>query len=227
MNELLTKGIGHTEFKDSPVGKIPVEWEVKSISSLINTISGYAFSSSEFVERGRLCIRMGTLYNSKFRENRSPVYVPESFMDKYKRFNVTTGDLLMSMTGTAGKRDYGFIVEVPETFQGGLLNQRVIKIVSKQSTSKKYILQLMRSRLYLEKLYSFGSGTKQANLSVAQISGILVPIPSFDEQEKIGTAILSIEHTIEEKQRKLEQTQSLKKSLMQDLLTGKVRVTVH
>jgi type I restriction enzyme S subunit len=85
----------------------------------------------------------------------------------------------------------------------------------------------MRSRLYLEKLYSFGSGTKQANLSVAQISGILVPIPSFDEQEKIGTAILSIEHTIEEKQRKLEQTQSLKKSLMQDLLTGKVRVTVN
>ena len=39
MQELLTKGIGHTEFKDSPVGRIPVEWEVKLIKGVCSSIT--------------------------------------------------------------------------------------------------------------------------------------------------------------------------------------------
>ena len=36
MNELLTKGIGHTEFKDSAVGRIPVEWEITTLKKGVN-----------------------------------------------------------------------------------------------------------------------------------------------------------------------------------------------
>ncbi|WP_071676055.1 restriction endonuclease subunit S [Nioella nitratireducens] len=226
MNELLTKGIGHTEFKDSELGRIPKSWEVKTLSDIAEIISGYAFSSSDFVDRGILCIRMGNLYGNVFDENRSPAYLPDSFSVTHPKFLVSAGDLLLSMTGTAGKRDYGYLVIVPENFNQGLLNQRVSKIIPKHEEMTVYIRELMRSDLYLNELFSFGSGTKQANLSASQIMGINVPVPPLDEQFMIGKSISAVVRSIAEKASMLSQLKSLKKSLMQDLLTGKVRVKV-
>jgi type I restriction enzyme, S subunit len=227
MNELLTKGIGHTEFKDSELGRIPKSWEVGALSNLADFTSGFAFSSSDFSETGLLCIRMGNLYNNEFNPFRSPQYLPSEFASQHPRFVVTARNLLISMTGTAGKEDYGFVVEVPNEFNQGLLNQRVGKVIPKNQDAKAFIRELMRSRLYLEQLFSFGSGTKQANLSQSQIMGISIPIPPIDEQRRIGETVSNVSDTINALSRKLSQTQSLKKSLMQDLLTGKVRVTVN
>ena len=54
-----------------------------------------------------------------------------------------------------------------------------------------------------------------------------IPAPSYIEQEQIASMISSIQSKISIKQQKLQQTQNLKKSLMQDLLTGKVRVSLN
>ena len=54
-----------------------------------------------------------------------------------------------------------------------------------------------------------------------------VTYDELDEQDKIISIIQKIDQNIYNKDRKLQQTQSLKKSLMQDLLTGKVRVKVN
>ena len=226
MCDLLTRGIGHSKFKKCDFGRIPNTWDIGPLSEIADMISGFAFSSSDFVENGSLCIRMGNLYNNQFDQSRSPSYLPKDFIKEYPKFIVNSGDLLMSMTGTAGKRDYGFVVEVPDGFEQGLLNQRVAKILSKNSNSKKFICELMRSDFYLEKLFAFGSGTKQANLSVKQILGIVIPIPPIDEQVQIGEIISSIERHVYEKQQRFLHLQILKDSLMQDLLSGNRRVGI-
>ena len=64
-------------------------------------------------------------------------------------------------------------------------------------------------------------------LNKTDFSNLIIPVPPTDEQQKIGLALHSINVGIESLKSKLTQTQSLKKSLMQDLLTGKVRVTVN
>ena len=71
------------------------------------------------------------------------------------------------------------------------------------------------------------AGGAQQNLNVEMMKKILMPLPSTQEQQQISSILSSIDKNIEEKQHKLEQTQSLKKSLMQDLLTGKVRVPLQ
>ena len=70
-------------------------------------------------------------------------------------------------------------------------------------------------------------GAVQPSLRVPHFLQFKILIPPLPEQQKIASILSSMDSYIEEKQRKLQQTQSLKKSLMQDLLTGKVRVTVH
>ena len=71
------------------------------------------------------------------------------------------------------------------------------------------------------------SGSSQSALNLSALKEFLIPIPPLKEQGDIVSVISSLSEALITNYRKLHQTQSLKKSLMQDLLTGKVRVTVN
>jgi type I restriction enzyme, S subunit len=72
-----------------------------------------------------------------------------------------------------------------------------------------------------------GLAEAQVNINHQIINGTIIPYPPLAEQQKIASIHASLNTNIEEKQKKLNHIQSLKKSLMQDLLTGKVRVSVN
>ena len=88
MQDLLTKGIdehgdirseGTHEFKDSPLGSIPVEWECEFLGRYVNIMGGYAFKSRDFTEDGLQLIRMGNLYNNQLSLHRDPVFLPNQY----------------------------------------------------------------------------------------------------------------------------------------------------
>jgi type I restriction enzyme S subunit len=87
-----------------------------------------------------------------------------------------------------------------------------------------YFLSSNISRTYLTKV---ATQTALTGITTKDYFGVKVVIPSFKEQQQIVTILSSIDNHIEKKQRKLQKNQYLKKSLMQDLLTGKVRVSVN
>lgn len=203
---------------------VPKGWTLGTLKDLADTIMGYAFRSEDFVPTGIPLLRMGNLYQNTLDLNRNPVYLPDSFKFDYKRFLVSPGDLVMSMTGTMGKRDYGFTVEIPSNTQYSLLNQRVLKIVPKNNASSGYILNLLRSELILSVLYSFPGGTKQANLSAKQLQEIPVLIPPELEQKKIAQILSTWDKAISVTEKLLANSQQQKKALMQQLLTGNKRL---
>ncbi|MEG5535373.1 restriction endonuclease subunit S [Enterobacter kobei] len=203
---------------------VPKGWTLGTLNDLADTIMGYAFRSEDFVPTGIPLLRMGNLYQNSLDLNRNPVYLPDSFKVDYKKFLVKPGDLVMSMTGTMGKRDYGFTVEIPSNTQYSLLNQRVLKIVPKNNSSSGYILNLLRSELILSVLYSFPGGTKQANLSAKQVQELPVLIPPLAEQKKIAEILSIWDKAISVTEKLLTNSQQQKKVLMQQLLTGRKRL---
>ncbi|MDB1124681.1 restriction endonuclease subunit S [Vibrio algarum] len=231
MQELLTRGVGvdgkpHTEFKDSLVGRIPKGWEVVKLGDKASLIPGFAFKSTDFVANGVPLIRMGNLYNNKLDLTRAPKYLPFDYIEKHPKFAVREGDIVFSMTGTSGKEDYGFAVQVPNGTKSCLLNQRVAKVIAGENAVNNFLLHLMRSRLFLDEIYAVGTGTKQANLSSANILNVVLPFPSLGEQTAISKVLDSIEGRVLVVAKKLEKLKLKKKALMQDLLTGKKRVKV-
>lgn len=202
---------------------VPNGWEKGTLNDIASTIMGYAFKSEDFIENGIPLLRMGNLYQNSLDLNRNPVYLPEYFEGEYERFLVKPGDLVMSMTGTMGKRDYGFTVEIPQGTKYLLLNQRVLKIVPKKSVSG-YILNLLRSELILSTLYSFPGGTKQANLSAKQVQELPVLIPPLPEQKKIAQILSTWDSAISVTGKLLINSREQKKALMQQLLTGTKRL---
>jgi type I restriction enzyme S subunit len=218
--------IPHTEFKDSPVGRIPKSWEVVELGNRASLVPGYAFKSTDFTSNGVPLIRMGNLYNNKLDLKRAPKFLPENFISNHSKFVVHENDIVFSMTGTVGKEDYGFAVQIPKSTTPCLLNQRVAKVVTKKLLITNFLLHLMRSRLFLDEIYAVGTGTKQANLSSANILNVVLPFPPVDEQRKIASVLDSIEERITTLKKRHQKQTILKKALMQDLLTGKVRVKV-
>ena len=203
---------------------VPRDWTIGSLSDLADTVMGYAFKSTDFTPNGIPLLRMGNLYQNTLDFERSPVFLPVTYKDEYKRFVVKPGDLVMSMTGTMGKRDYGFTVEIPKSAPESLLNQRVMKFVPKDKTSTGFLLSLLRSEIILSRLYSFPGGTKQANLSAKQVQDLPAPIPPYPEQKKIAQILSTWDKAITTTEQLLANSQQQKKALMQQLLTGKKRL---
>jgi type I restriction enzyme S subunit len=202
---------------------IPEGWKKTSLSEIAIFLMGYAFRSCDFSGTGIPLIRMGNLYQNRLDLKRNPVYLPNSFIDSHQELIIKPGDILISMTGTMGKQDYGYAVLIPETLPLALLNQRVVKINSKNITSQEYLLHLLRSEPILKQIYNTPGGTKQANLSLTQLTGIVVDIPPLPEQRKIAEILSSWDKAIALLEQLITAKRKLKQGLMQQLLTGKKR----
>jgi type I restriction enzyme S subunit len=193
------------------------EWNRGKVDDLTTLIMGNAFKSSDYVEEGVQLIRMGNLYQGKLQLARLPVRLPHSFEQDYFKFVIKPLDLLMSMTGTVGKEDYGFVVQVPIDSPKFMLNQRVVKLSPKRVCVKEFLLQLLKTDCFLMSLYSLPGGTKQANLSGTQLKGIEIKFPELEEQQKIADSLSSIDVLIAAVNKKIDSLKIHKKGLMQQL----------
>mgnify|MGYP003645008540 CR=1 FL=1 len=220
MNELLTKGIGHTDFKDSELGEIPESWEVKALGDYVKLQGGNAFPSSSFSENGVPVVRISNIVDGIVDMSKC-IYFAES--ERFRNFVVCKGDILLAMSGaTTGK--VGVYWNNFESY----LNQRVgrFKVLNKEKVAPLFLKHLVQSSIFSEATLRDAIGGAQPNISSSQVESVMYAFPPIGEQNLISSTLGAIDQQIEIKRQKLTQTQSLKKSLMQDLLTGKVRVKV-
>ena len=228
----VTKGLDpDVKMKDSGVewiGEIPEHWEVKKLKYLINIQGGFAFDSSDFKEEGIQIIKIANTYMNRLSLERQPTFVDSSYLISHKEWVVSKNDILMSLTGTLGKKDYGFAILI-ENGEKYLLNQRVAKLtVKKNSIEPAYLLALLHSDSYLNQLYSLPAGTKQANLSNDNVTNIEMPIPPKDERDSILDWIRSakskVDSAIDLQQQQIEKLKEYKSSLIDAAVTGKIKV---
>jgi type I restriction enzyme, S subunit len=151
-------------------------------------LNGYAFKSKEAVEESSVqLLRMGNLYANVLDLQRKPVFYPEEFEQQYSKYVINAGDVVMTLTGTVGKRDYGYATRIPKTDKVLLLNQRILKLFDfdANSVNQDYLLYVLRSDDFLEELYATANGTRQANLSSETIKSIEIPLPDLLTQQRL------------------------------------------
>ena len=200
-------------------------WEEKKLGEVCYVLNGYAFKSKEAIEKSSTqLLRMGNLYQNVLDLNRKPVFYPDSFGIDYKEYILKEGDLIMSLTGTVDKTDYGYTVKVPSTEVNLLLNQRIMKIEVNDFNvlNKDYLRNYLLSPGFLKRLYATASGTRQANLSSRKILELKIFFPSLiQEQLEIVENLKNIRNHSRLLQqhysKKLQNLQELKKSLLEKI----------
>ena len=228
MQELLTKGIGrggipHTEFKDSPVGRIPKSWKVVSLGDITEESAfGPRFSSDFYSENGNIgCIRT-TDMDKNWDIDYSTVPLANLRFDEFKSHILRDGDLLVTRSGTCGVVDVFKEQSVPMVAAAFLIRFRLSEAVNPW-----FIRIALMSSSIQENIQMLASGGVQKNLSGTNLKTLLLPLPSREEQDLIVSIVNSGNSKIAVTNKKLRGLQSLKKALMQDLLTGKVRVKIN
>jgi type I restriction enzyme S subunit len=222
MQELLTKGIGHLEFKDSPVGRIPVGWEVKTLEALSSFVtSGSRGWAQYYSSTGAIFIRIGNLtrehINFRFKDI---IYVTPPNSAEGKRTLVQEGDVLISITA-----DLGIIAVVNESIGEAYVNQHVSLVRLDDPSMARWVGHFLAFEDSRKQFTANNDAGAKAGLNLTAIRKTQVALPSKNERRKIVEALDSVDKLISEKRRKLNVTNDTKKALMQDLLTGKVRVS--
>ena len=226
MQKLFTEGLRGESQKETEIGLVPESWEVVKLGDVINLFAGYAFKSKEAVTNSNTqLLRMGNLYQNNLDLKRKPIFYPDKYVKQHERFVLKEGDLVMSLTGTSGKEDYGFTVKLPMMERALLLNQRVTRIdIGNNRLQKNFAHYFLLSRKFLDFLYPTAKGMKQANLSTNAMKKLKIVLPDEQEQSEIAECFKSLDRKIAVATSKHEKFQDLFRTLLHELMTAKIRV---
>ena len=223
MQELLTKGIGHKEFKDTEIGRIPKEWEVVRLESLINEVKK-GFASGKRDENGIVQIRMNNVTTDGLLILDSYLKVPVP--DNVNDWILEDGDFLFNNTNSydlVGKSTIFKGVPFPCTF-----SNHFTRIRFRNNLVLPEII-LYHFLILWEKGYFKSVAIRHVGQSAVHTKYLLklkLPLPPLPEQQKIAEILSTVDKRLVLLRNKKEKMERIKKGLMNDLLTGKRRVKV-
>lgn len=218
LEELLTKGIGHTKFKKTELGEIPQEWEVRKVAELFTVETGTTPSTQnkEYWTNGT--IEWFTPVDlSKLRDgnilDKSERKISEEAYDESSLTKIPKGSLIMSTRAPVG---YVGLTSSDCTF-----NQGCKGLVPKKADvlSKFYLHYFLFIRSELER-NSGGSTFKE--LSKSSLEKIRVVSVPKEEQERIFSIIDSFDKTLDQSRHHRELSYVLKRKLTGSFLSGEL-----
>ncbi|WP_446897378.1 restriction endonuclease subunit S [Clostridium sp. LBM24168] len=213
VQKLLSRGIGHKNFKITEFGEIPENWEIRKLGDICYFRQGFQISrKDQITEQKKGYVRY--LYITDFFSNRNRLYVKDN-----KRFyHIAYEDIVVANTGnTCGK-----------VFKGGngVLSNNMFKIFNNRDIlDRSYMWQYLNSLFYWRQLSKYFNSAGQPHVGHRNMSELKIALPNnVEEQREIASILFSVDEDISRYTIKKQKFQQLKKGLMQKLLTGKIRV---
>ena len=167
-----------------------MHWNEDILKNNLKVVGGYAFRSKEFKKEGIPVLRIGNINSGTFK-NKDMVYWPEDY--KLNNYIVKPFDLVLSLTGTVGKDDYGNICILTDEYEKYYLNQRNALLKLNDSLNSKYLLYALKNPDIKKRLTGISRGVRQANISNKDIENMLLPIPPIELQNKFADIVKQID----------------------------------
>jgi type I restriction enzyme S subunit len=210
-------------YKQTEVGVIPEDWELKPLKGRISIAHGFPFASEHFANHGpyRLTTPGHFYEEGGFRDigEKQKFYVGQ-VPDNYV---LHPGDLIVAMTEQADGL-LGSAAIIPE-IEGYLHNQRLgrIKVLSTE-IELGYLFFVFNSASYRAKVHETAAGTKVKHTSPEKLLEISVRLPPLPEQRAIAEALSDVDSLLCGLDQLIAKKRDLKQAAMQQLLTGQNRL---
>lgn len=234
MQELLTRGIDENgklrseithEFKDSPLGRIPVEWKVSPLSEFadirVSNVDKKIYKAETTI---KLCNYMDVYTNDYVTASIDFLSATASKSEIY-RFGLQAGDVIITKDSETPD-DIGVSSVVTETIDKLVCGYHLALIRLRNSDVDSIYLAKQISSTLISRYYALNAnGSTRFGLLLGTIEDTWIPIAPYPEQIKIAKTLFQVDETIEKTESIAVKLNRIKTGLMQDLLTGKVRVT--
>lgn len=233
MHDLLTRGIDANGelrppqseapelYKESALGWIPRQWEVKCLASFTAGDITYGIvQAGPHIEGGVPYIRTGDMSGDQLIKT-SLLCTSRRIADNYIRSEVRSGDIVMSIRATVGK-----VLPIPPELDGANLTQGTARISPNDRVDAGFLLYAIRHQRAQNSIQAEIKGTTFAEITLAALRTVPLATPiHIEEQKLIGEKVSACEERIRQEQQQLQKLKAQKSGLMDDLLTGRVRVT--
>ncbi|MCI5145556.1 MAG: restriction endonuclease subunit S, partial [Candidatus Electrothrix sp. AR3] len=209
------------------VGVIPDDWEVMSIGEIAAKVgSGVTPTggSSRYKQSGRPFVRSQNIGWGRLLLD-ALAYIDEETHNAFSATELSCDDVLLNITGAS----IGRTAIVDERLCGGNVNQHVciIRLPMACFTIAPIINYLLLSNLGQSQIDSFQTGGNREGLNFEQVRSISFPLsPTKVEQQAIATILSDIDAEITALEAKQAKAKKIKQGMMQELLTGRIRL-VH
>lgn len=204
MQELLTKGIGHKEFKETEIGRIPKEWEAVKLGKIVEIYDNERIPLSE-TQRSKM-------------KGDYPYCGANGILDHINDY-IFEGEfvLLAEDGGYWGKFQSSAYIMSGKFWANNHVH--ILKAIDGVANNRflMYILNYLDLTPYIV-------GSTRGKLNQKEMRNIKVPLPPLEEQKKIAGILSKWDRAIELKKAKKEKLERMKKKVMELLLTGKVRI---
>lgn len=168
------------------------DYPKKPLKDISIALSGYAFKSKKYTPDGRyIVVKIGNVKQFKFDFSRDLTRTNEVEGDILQKYLLKKGDCLITLTGSRGKRDYGFVSMITDQ-EHYLLNQRVAALRFNFTKALPEFYQYYLSSFdYRNQFFSYETGNVgQGNVGIKALTDPIVVCPTLDDQKRI---VLEIE----------------------------------
>ena len=208
-------------YKQSPVGVIPADWEVKRLGEIGSFSKGYGVPKNKMISEGYPCLTYGDLYTKyDYLIENIHSYIDKKTASESKAIN--KGDILFAGSGETPE-DIGKCATYlgKETiFAGG----DIIILTPTKDYNSFVLSYILNSDIGGKQRYKYAQGHSVVHIYPDTLKKIQIPIPPLAEQQKIAEILSSWDKAIELQTSIIDKLTLRKKGLMQQLLTGKKRL---
>ncbi|MCP4543634.1 MAG: hypothetical protein GY832_41505 [Chloroflexi bacterium] len=209
-------------YKQTEVGVIPEDWEVKLLGELFEITSSKRVFQSEWKTEGIPFYRareLAVLGKKGYVKNE--LFISKEMYDTYKSiYGVPKiGDILVTGVGTLGK-----VYVVSDNHQFYFKDGNIIWFKTLGKIRSDFLRHLYLTPLILKQINNASAGTTVGTYTISGAKNTAVPYPSLAEQTAIATILSDIDTEIAALQAKLAKARHIKQGMMQELLTGRTRL---
>lgn len=236
ISQVVTRGLNpNVKFKDSGIdwlGQIPEHWETKRIKDLFRSDKGLSITKEDLVEKGLPVISYGQIH-AKINNGTTIVdelirYVPESFKEGNEKSLAHKGNFLFADTSedTEGCGNCVYVDRETAVYAG--YHTLLLRPIS-ELANNKYIAFLFKSDEWRKQIRSVVNGVKLFSVTLKILNFRGVVLPPKDEQDDIAKYLdektLQIDTIVKKCEEQIEQLTALRRSLIAEVVTGKIKVT--
>ena len=209
--------------------ELPKGWVWCKLDDIVVFQGGYAYKSNTYVNQSMWqVIRIGNVKNDSLNLKIQPVFVDEKTGKETQKYQLHKDDILFTMTGTKGKRDYFYSVKVQTIEKKLLLNQRVgcLRLFTPY-INVDFLCLSLKCQYILDAIFSTETGNvSQGNIGSESTLNLKIAIPPFAEQCRIVTEVnkwyMAIEQLEQEKDKLQSSIDQVKSKVLDLAIHGKL-----
>lgn len=214
------RNLAENEVQETRIGEIPQEWDFVQLNEVCSEVVDCLNTTPEYSNQGIRVILTSEIEDGRYKLEDAPYVSEEVYKERIRRIEPKSDDVVFTREAPIGEA-----FKIPEG-QRLCLGQRTMQLRVKDGVlSPDYLLEMLYSNKMQSWFERVAVGSTTKHMRVEDVEQMKVPVPSIDEQSLIASLLRAYRNSIEKNMEYVDQLKRLKQGLMQDLLSGGVRIT--